>query len=112
MAQLHNDHSSDNSQEQMTDSEATYTDPTLMIRQDNPASLSSLSNLIPSIQQNAPQYDVTRYNGMALNESFIIPADHDLLQRLNVKTRRWKRLASSPPSTPFPATLALFQRCR
>lgn len=28
MAQLHNDHSSGVSQEQMTDSEATYTDPT------------------------------------------------------------------------------------
>lgn len=69
MAQRHKDHSSDDSQEQMKDSEATYTDPRLMTRQDNPASFSSLSNLIPSIQRNAPQYNITRYNGMTLNES-------------------------------------------
>lgn len=103
--QLYSDHPPGDSQEQMLDSETTYTDQRQVTTLDNPPFRPSLSSPIPPFQRGTPQYNTTRYDGMTLNDSFITPADHDLLQRLSVKTRRWKRLASSTPSTPFPATL-------
>ncbi|AFR98739.1 hypothetical protein C343_06724 [Cryptococcus neoformans C23] len=103
--QLYSDHSLDDSQEQTMDSETTHSDQTQVTARNNLPLLPSLGNPIPSVERGTPQYNKTRYNGMTLNDSFITPADHDHLQRLGVKTRRWKRLASSTPSAPFPATL-------